>query len=159
VIPFGGGTNISGSLEAPRRRARPVISLDLGRLDRVLEIDEDSRIARVQAGILGPALEEELNRRGWTLGHFPGLVHLLHAGRLDRHRSSGCNRQVRRRGRPHAAVPRRHAGRHPRHAPGSGVGDRPERPREVLGSEGRLGFITEATVHVHRVPERRVILG
>ncbi len=89
LIPFGGGTNISGSLEAPAGESRPVISLDLGRLDRVLGIDEDSRIARVQAGILGPALEEELNRRGWTLGHFPDSFTYSTLGGWIATRSSG----------------------------------------------------------------------
>ena len=71
VIPFGGGTSISGSLEAPRDETRPVVSVDLARMDRVLEIDETSRLARVQAGVYGPRLEEQLNARGWTFGHYP----------------------------------------------------------------------------------------
>jgi alkyldihydroxyacetonephosphate synthase len=71
VIPFGGGTSISGSLEAPRAETRTVVSVDLARMDRVLEIDETSRLARVQAGVYGPRLEEQLNARGWTFGHYP----------------------------------------------------------------------------------------
>src|SRR5829696_9827050 len=71
VIPFGGGTSISGSLEAPRDETRSVISVDLGRMDRLLEIDETSRLARAQAGVYGPRLEEQLNARGWTFGHYP----------------------------------------------------------------------------------------
>ena len=43
----------------------------MARMDRVLEIDDASRIARIQAGAFGPALEEQLNARGWTIGHFP----------------------------------------------------------------------------------------
>jgi alkyldihydroxyacetonephosphate synthase len=71
VIPFGGGTNISGSLEAPRGETRTVLSVDMGRMDQVLEIDETSQTARVQAGVRGPDLEQQLNARGWTIGHFP----------------------------------------------------------------------------------------
>ena len=71
VIPFGGGTSISGSLEAPPDETRTVISVDLGAMDRVLAVDAGSRLARVQAGVLGPAFEAQLNARGWTLGHFP----------------------------------------------------------------------------------------
>ena len=52
-------------------KTRTVISLDLGRLDRVLEIDEHSQLARIQAGALGPNLEAQLQARGFTLGHFP----------------------------------------------------------------------------------------
>ncbi len=54
VIPFGGGSNISGSLEAPAAESRTVVSVDLGRLDRVLSIDAGSRVAEVQAGAFGP---------------------------------------------------------------------------------------------------------
>src|SRR3954454_4258191 len=68
LIPFGGGTSISGSLEAPAQEQRTVISLDVSRMERLLEIDETSRLARVQAGVYGPRLEEQLNARGWTFG-------------------------------------------------------------------------------------------
>src|SRR5690606_7925584 len=71
LIPFGGGSNIAGSLEAPAGETRTVISLDLGRLNKVLEVDEVSGLARIQAGALGPDIEEQLGRRGWTLGHYP----------------------------------------------------------------------------------------
>mgnify|MGYP002138425692 FL=1 len=71
VIPFGGGTNISESLEPPRGERRTVVSVDMQKMDQVLEIDEAARTARVQAGVFGPHLEEQLNRTGWTLGHFP----------------------------------------------------------------------------------------
>ena len=71
LIPYGGGSNISGSLHAPEDETRPVISVDLGRLNQVIDIDEDSGLARIQAGALGPDLEEQLGARGWTLGHFP----------------------------------------------------------------------------------------
>ena len=71
VIPFGGGSNISGSLEAPPDETRPVISVDMTRMDRVLSIDAEARLAEVQAGALGPELERQLNAQGWTLGHFP----------------------------------------------------------------------------------------
>ena len=89
VIPFGGGTNISGSLEAPREETRTVISVDLGRMDAVLEIDETSRLARVQAGVLGPRLEEQLNARGWTFGHFPDCFTHSTLGGWIATRSSG----------------------------------------------------------------------
>ena len=71
LIPFGGGTSISGSLEAPAEERRTVISLDLSRLSRVLAVDAASRLARVEAGAFGPDLERQLNAHGWTLGHFP----------------------------------------------------------------------------------------
>jgi alkyldihydroxyacetonephosphate synthase len=60
VIPFGGGTSVVGGVEA-RLGERPVVSLDLRRLDRVLEVDPQSLAARIQAGATGPGLEEQLH--------------------------------------------------------------------------------------------------
>ena len=71
LIPFGGGSNIAGSLEVPRGETRTVVSLDLGRMNKLLEIDEESGLALIQAGALGPHLEDQLQQRGWTIGHFP----------------------------------------------------------------------------------------
>ncbi|MBL8951584.1 MAG: FAD-dependent oxidoreductase, partial [Myxococcaceae bacterium] len=72
VTPFGGGSSVVAGVEArlgPGHRA--ALSLDLARLDRVLEVDDVSRAARIQAGVFGPALEEQLQARGFTLRHFP----------------------------------------------------------------------------------------
>jgi alkyldihydroxyacetonephosphate synthase len=160
VIPFGGGTNISGSLELPADEGRTVVSLDLARLDRVLEIDETSRMARVQPGVLGPHLEEQLNARGWTLGHFPDSFTYSTLGGWIATRSSGMQsdkygdvadltRGLR------VVTPAGMLVTRPVPATSSG----PSVREMVLGSEGRLGIISEATVHVHRLPEQRVILG
>jgi alkyldihydroxyacetonephosphate synthase len=160
VIPFGGGTNISGSLEAPPGEIRTVVSVDLGRLDRLLEIDAASRLARVQSGVFGPDLERQLNAQGWTLGHFPDSFTHSTLGGWIATRSSGMQsdkygdvadltRAVR------VATPAGLLATRP--VPVTSTG--PSVREMVLGSEGRLGIITEATVHVHRVPPRRVILG
>jgi alkyldihydroxyacetonephosphate synthase len=160
LIPFGGGTNISGSLEAPETEERSVISVDMGLMDRVLDIDEESRLARVQAGVLGPRLEEQLNARGWTLGHFPDSFTHSTLGGWIATRSSGMQsdkygdvadltRAVR------VVTPAGILATRP--VPHTSTG--PSVREMVLGSEGRVGIITEATVHVHRVPERRTILG
>jgi alkyldihydroxyacetonephosphate synthase len=160
VIPFGGGTNIAGSLEPPAGEARPVISVDLGRMDRVLAIDEASGLATVQPGAFGPALEEQLNARGWTLGHFPDSFAHSTLGGWIATRSSGMQsdkygdvadltRAVR------VVTPGGVLATRP--VPSTSTG--PSVREMVLGSEGRLGIISEATVHVHRMPERRTILG
>jgi alkyldihydroxyacetonephosphate synthase len=160
LIPFGGGTNISGSLEAPPAEARPVVSVDLGRMDRVLEVDEASRLARVQAGVLGPELERQLAARGWTAGHFPDSFTHSTLGGWIATRSSGMQsdkygdvadltRAVR------VVTPAGILATRP--VPSTSTG--PSVREFVLGSEGRLGVISEATVHVHRLPEQRVILG
>jgi alkyldihydroxyacetonephosphate synthase len=160
LIAFGGGTNIAGSLEAPAGEARCVVSVDLGRMDRVLEVDAGSRLARVQAGVLGPELERQLAARGWTVGHFPDSFTHSTLGGWIATRSSGMQsdkygdvadltRAVR------VVTPAGTLATRP--VPSTSTG--PSVREMVLGSEGRLGIISEATVHVHRVPERRVILG
>jgi alkyldihydroxyacetonephosphate synthase len=160
LIAFGGGTSISGSLQAPAGDDRQVVSVDLGRLDRVLEVDEVSRLARVQAGVFGPALEEQLGARGWTLGHFPDSFTHSTLGGWIATRSSGM--QSDRYGdisdltRAVCVVtPKGRLVTRP--VPSTSTG--PSVREMVLGSEGRLGIITEATVHVRRIPAERTILG
>jgi alkyldihydroxyacetonephosphate synthase len=160
IIPFGGGTNISGSLEAPRGERRTVLSIDMGRMDRVVEVDELSQTARIQAGALGPRLEQQLNARGWTIGHFPDSFNHSTLGGWIATRSSGMQsdkygdiadltRAVR--------VVTPNGVLATRNVPSSSSG--PSVREMILGSEGRLGVITEATVQVHRLPEERTILG
>ena len=160
VIPFGGGSSISGSLEAPVSETRPVISVDLVRLDKLLSIDRSLRLARVQAGVFGPHLEEQLGAQGYTLGHFPDSFTHSTLGGWIATRSSGM--QSDRYGdiadmtkglrvvTPSGTLVTR---------PISTTSTGPSIREMVLGSEGRLGLITEATVHVRQIPERRTILG
>jgi alkyldihydroxyacetonephosphate synthase len=156
IIPFGGGSNIAGSLEPRAEESRPIISLDLGRLDRLIDIDEDSQLARIQAGAQGPDLERQLNDRGWTIGHFPDSFTHSTLGGWVATRSSGMQsdkygdiadiargmRVV----RPGGVLVLR-----PLPSTSSG----PSVREMILGSEGRLGVITEVTVQVHRVPDKR----
>jgi alkyldihydroxyacetonephosphate synthase len=160
LIPYGGGSNISGSLHAPADEIRPVISVDLGRLNQVIDIDEDSGLARIQAGTQGPELEEQLGAQGWTLGHFPDSFTHSTLGGWVATRSSGMQsdkygdisdiaRGMR------VVMPGKVLQIRP--LPHTSTG--PSVREMVLGSEGRLGVITEVTVQVHRIPEVRLILG
>ena len=160
VIPFGGGSSISGSLEAPAGETRPVISVDLERLGKVLSIDEQSRLARVQSGVFGPQLEEQLQARGYTLGHYPDSFTHSTLGGWIATRSSGMQSD---RYGDIADLTRGLRVVTPsgtlvvRPVPASSTG--PSVREMVLGSEGRLGIITEATVKVRRLPDSREILG
>ena len=72
AIPFGGGSSVTSGVEPPPGDAYPgSVSIDLRCLDKVLEIDETSRAARIQAGVYGPALEAQLKPHGYTLRHYP----------------------------------------------------------------------------------------
>lgn len=160
LIPFGGGSNISGSLQAPENETRTVISLDLGRLNKVIDVDEESGLARIQAGALGPDIEEQLEARGWTLGHFPDSFTHSTLGGWVATRSSGMQSdkygdiaQITRGLR--VVLPGKVLVLRP--LPGTSTG--PSVREMILGSEGRLGVITEVTAQVHRKPPQRVILG
>jgi alkyldihydroxyacetonephosphate synthase len=156
IIPFGGGSNISGSLEPLPAEKRVVISLDLGRLREVIAIDKHAGLARIQAGSQGPDLEEQLNAQGWTIGHFPDSFTHSTVGGWVATRSSGMQsdkygdiaditrglRVV----RPGGILVLR-----PLPSTSSG----PSVREMILGSEGRLGVITEVTVQVHRIPAKR----
>jgi alkyldihydroxyacetonephosphate synthase len=158
LIPFGGGSNISGSLEPPPGEGRTVVSLDMGRMNRVLDVDEGSGLARIEAGALGPDLEAQLNERGWTCGHFPDSFTHSSIGGWVATRSSGMQsdkygdiadvcRGVR--------VVQPGGVLVARALPSTSTG--PSVREMILGSEGRLGVITEVTAQVHRIPENREI--
>ncbi|MFI7480789.1 FAD-binding oxidoreductase [Kocuria sp. M1R5S2] len=160
VIPFGGGTSISRSLQPDPAEERTIVSLDLGRMNQVLAVDETSGLATIQAGVLGPDMEAQLNARGWTLGHFPDSFTHSTLGGWAATRSSGMQSDkygdiadiVRgmRVVRPAGTVVLRPL-------PSTSTG--PSLREMVIGSEGRLGVITELDVHVHRLAERREVIA
>lgn len=158
LIPFGGGSNIVAALEALPDEQRVVVSMNMGRMNQVLEIDEQAGLARVQAGVLGPDLEEQLNATGWTLGHFPDSFNWSTLGGWIATRSSGAQsdkygdiaditRGMR------AVLPGRVVALRPLPSSSSG----PSVREMLIGSEGRLGIITEAWINVHRLAPVREI--
>jgi alkyldihydroxyacetonephosphate synthase len=160
IIPFGGGSSISGSLEAESDETRPVVSVDMCRMNRVLHVDATSQLARVQPGVFGPDLERQLGALGWTCGHFPDSFTHSTLGGWIATRSSGMQSD---RYGDVAEFTRGLRVVTPsgtlvvRPVPSTSTG--PSVREMVLGSEGRLGVITEATIHVRRVPPERKILG
>jgi len=156
IIPFGGGSNIASSLEPRADETRVVLSLDMGRMRKLLSIDDESGLAVIQAGALGPDLEEQLNGKGWTLGHFPDSFTHSSLGGWIATRSSGM--QSDKYGDIADIVRGLHVVRPGgilviRPIPSSSTG--PSVREMIVGSEGRLGIITEATVQVHRQPAKR----
>jgi alkyldihydroxyacetonephosphate synthase len=159
VIPFGGGTSVVGGIEG-RLGDRPFISLDLRRLDRVLEVDAESMAARIQAGAPGPVLEEQLREHGLTLRHFPQSFEYATLGGWIATRAGGhfatlythiddLVESVR------AITPR--GTWESRRLPGSGAGPSPD--RALIGSEGILGVIGEAWMRVRPRPEFKASCG
>ena len=170
LIPYGGGSNIVAALEAVPGETRQVVSLDMGRLNKVLEIDETSGLARIQAGTYGPDMEKQLNAKGWTLGHFPDSFLWSTVGGWVATRSSGNQSDkygdiadITRGMRvvmPSATAADRVPGQctqvlHLNPLPSSSSG--PSVREMMIGSEGRLGVITEASMNVHRIAEHKEI--
>jgi alkyldihydroxyacetonephosphate synthase len=136
------------------------VTIDLRRLDRVLELDRVSEAARIQAGAAGPALEQQLAAQGRTLRHFPQSFELSTLGGWIATRAGG-----------HFATLYTHiddlvesvraltpAGVwESRRLPGSGAGPSPD--RLLIGSEGILGLITEAWVRVRPRPTHKLSCG
>ncbi|HVZ08327.1 FAD-binding oxidoreductase [Rhodopila sp.] len=155
VIPFGGGSSVCGGVTPPAD-GPAVVTLNLSRLDKVLEIDRTSRAARIQAGVFGPALENQLRPHKLTLRHFPQSFEYSTLGGWIATRSGG-----------HFATLYTHiddlveslrvvtpAGTlESRRLPGSGAGPSPD--RMFIGSEGILGVITEAWMRLQDRPTFR----
>ena len=157
VIPYGGGTSVVGGVEArvPERFAGAV-TLDLGGLDALHEVDPVSRAARIGAGASGPVLEQRLAEHGLTLRFYPQSFELSTLGGWIATRAGG-----------HFATGPTHVDDlvesvraitpsgtwASRRLPASGAGPSPD--RLLLGSEGILGVITEAWVRVQPRPRHR----
>lgn len=152
VIPFGGGSSVTGGVE-PMGEKAGFISLDMARMNRVLKVDATSHTALIQAGALGPELEEQLNEHGFTLGHFPESFDHSSLGGWLATRASGRQstgygdiedmvlalRMV----TPRGVVDTRKV-------PSSAAG--PSILQLCVGSEGCMGVITEALMRVRPVP-------
>jgi alkyldihydroxyacetonephosphate synthase len=152
-VPWGGGTSVVGGVTPP---PGPCVSLDLERLDRVIEVEEASGQARIEAGALGPAIEEQLRPHGLTLRHFPQSWEFSTLGGWIATRAGG-----------HFATGPTHiddlvaaiTAQTPvgawssRRLPASGAGPSPD--RWLLGSEGILGVVTEAWMRVQPRPTSR----
>lgn len=159
VIPYGGGTSVVGHLTPPGGEA-PVITVDMGRMSRMARLDETSGLATFGAGVAGPYLEAQLRARGFTLGHYPQSFDYSTLGGWVATRSSG--QQSAHYGR----IERLFAGGKVESPagtlqlpvfPASAAG--PDLREIVLGSEGRLGILTEATVRVRHMPDHEAFFG
>jgi alkyldihydroxyacetonephosphate synthase len=153
LIPFGGGTNIVGGVNPMDAQDRMVVSLDLRRMNRLLALDPVSMTATIQAGALGPKLEADLQAKGFSLGHCPDSFEYSTLGGWLATRSAGMQSDAYgkiedmvvalRLVTPSGTLVTRPV-------PASSAG--PDLNQWVVGSEGVLGVITEATMRVHRAP-------
>ncbi|MAT93709.1 MAG: FAD-binding oxidoreductase [Halioglobus sp.] len=154
VIPYGGGTSVVGHIN-PQGDGRPVLSVDMTRMDRLLHLDRQSQIATFGAGATGPQVESQLAEHGYTLGHYPQSWELSTIGGWVASRSSG--QQSMRYGR----IEQMFAGGRIETLggtldiptfPASSAG--PDLREFFLGTEGRLGVITEVKARVTPLPQQ-----
>ena len=88
IIPYGGGTSVVGHI-TPEKAEGPVLTIDMGRMNRLLSLDKESQIATFDAGAAGPDVEAQLRAHGYTLGHFPQSFEFSTLGGWIATRSSG----------------------------------------------------------------------
>ena len=160
VVPFGGGTCVTGGLAARREGYAGLLSLDLIRMKRLLSVDQVSMTATLEPGLRGPEAEALLAEHGLTLGHYPQSFQFATIGGFAATRSSGQSSAGY--GRFDALVVglsvatptgRMDLGSAPANAAG------PDLRQLVLGSEGAFGVITAVTVRVRKLPETKVYDG
>jgi alkyldihydroxyacetonephosphate synthase len=153
LIPYGGGTSVVGHINPPPID-HPVLTVSLERMRRMSNFDEAGRIAAFEAGVTGPHLEAQLRARGYTLGHFPQSFEYSTLGGWVATRSSGQQSLHYGRiedlfagGRMITPAGKLEMPPYPASAAG------PDLRQVVLGSEGRLGIITQALVRVSPIPQ------
>lgn len=154
IITFSGGSNVTGAVEIENKEV-PVCSLNMQRMNRLIDIDTISYTATFEAGIYGPQLEKILNEQGFTLGHFPQSFEFSMLGGWLATRSAGQESGLY--GKiedmvlglkvitPQGVI--EHAD-YPKHA--SGIDIYPL----FIGSEGTLGVIVQAKMRIHRKPQK-----
>ena len=153
VIPYGGGTSVVGHIN-PEISPRPILTIDMSAMNQLIHFDRDSQLATFGAGTAGPELEAQLQKEGYTLGHFPQSWELstvggwvasrssgqqsLHYGRIENMFAGGSIETL----AGTLEIPT---------IPASSAG--PDIREMILGSEGRIGIITEVVVRVTKLPE------
>ncbi len=153
VIPYGGGTSVVGHIN-PEQSERPVLTIDMSGMNKLMALDRKSQIATFGAGTTGPQVESQLAAQGYTLGHYPQSWELSTIGGWVASRSSG--QQSMRYGR----IEQMFAGGRIETLKGTldiptfpATSAGPDLREFFLGTEGRLGIITEVRARVTPLPE------
>jgi alkyldihydroxyacetonephosphate synthase len=160
IIAFGGGTNIVGALDVKSEAQKPVISMDMRRMNRVLEILPKSNLALIETGALGPSIESQLGEKGFSLGHFPDSFEFSTLGGWIATRSAGMQSDAY--GRIEDMVMALHAvtdnsNLELKPFPATSAG--PDLSQTFIGSEGCYGIMTRAWMRIHSIPEKKSYVG
>uniref|UniRef100_A0AAG5CSL8 Alkylglycerone-phosphate synthase n=1 Tax=Anopheles atroparvus TaxID=41427 RepID=A0AAG5CSL8_ANOAO len=158
LIPYGGGTSVSGSVSCPEDERRPIAALDTSQMNRLLWLDRQNLTACFEAGVVGQDLEREVRQLGYTVGHEPDSYEFSTLGGWVATRASGMKKNVY--GNIEDLVVR------VRMVTGAGgvlerglavprVSCGPDFHHVVLGSEGTLGVVTEVVIKIRPLPAVR----
>jgi len=157
VIPFGGGTTVSGAVMCPEEETRMIVSLDMTDMNKILWFDEENLLAHIEAGIVGQDLDKKLEEFGFCTGHEPDSLEFSTLGGWCATRASGMKKNVygniedlvvrMRMVTPNGVMEKKC--QVPRMSSG------PDIHHMMLGSEGTLGVITEVTVRIRPLPEAK----
>ena len=156
IIPFGGGTSVSGAVSCPQDESERCISvLDTSQMNRMLWLDKENLVARFEAGIVGQDLEKTLAKEGLTMGHEPDSQEFSTLGGWIATRASGMKRNVY--GNIEDMVLQVKMvtckGVLERTISAPRVSCGPDFNQIILGSEGTLGVVTEVLVKVRPIPK------
>nr|XP_011442595.2 alkyldihydroxyacetonephosphate synthase, peroxisomal [Crassostrea gigas] len=157
IIPFGGGTSVSGALECPAEERRMIVSLDTSQMNKILWIDEKNLTAHCESGIIGQDLERRLAEKGFCTGHEPDSMEFSSLGGWVATRASGMKKNIY--GNIEDMVV------HIKFVTPKGVMEKscqvprlssgPDIHHFILGSEGTLGVVTEVTLKIRPLPPCR----
>ena len=155
LVPYGGGTNVTNALKLPKDEERMIISVDTRRLNKIISIDTKNLLIEVEAGITGKHLEEELQKKGFTVGHQPDSIELSTLGGWISTNAAGMKKNkygniedivqnvvmVTPNGTISQIKP----------LVRSSIGIKTQ--NLLFGSEGNIGIITKAVLKIHKLPE------
>lgn len=159
LIPYGGGTSVVGHIN-PIAGDAPVLTVDMSRMNQLTNLDKVSHLATFGAGVSGPTLESHLRAQGYTLGHFPQSFEYSTLGGWIATRSSGQQSLY------YGRIEDLFAGGHVE-TPLGGLTLPPipasaaaqDLRQIVMGSEGRIGIITQATMRISSLPQAENFRG
>ena len=155
LVPYGGGTNVTNALQLPEDEERMIVSVDTRRLNKIISIDTKNLLIEVEAGITGKYLEEELQKKGFTVGHQPDSIELSTLGGWISTNAAGMKKNkygniedivqnvvmVTPNGTINQIKP----------LVRSSIGIKTQ--NLLFGSEGNIGIITKAVLKIHKLPE------
>jgi alkyldihydroxyacetonephosphate synthase len=163
IVPFGAGSGVCGGATADGGS----VVVDLKRFRNILDVRDADMTARAESGVLGIHLERELNRRGFTLGHFPSSLYCSSLGGYLAARSAGQNSSLFGKMEDMVISARVITGSgeildtapDPYSPGGSHNAADHDLTQVFVGSEGTLGLITRASLRIHPLPTHRHFRG